>query len=388
MMDNKKQRFLQVRAHSSVALGILFLLELVLVACGDNTPTSATSSIQSLSANSATLDLAKLKASINGSGSSFAGPAFNAWKLAFSLQAPDLLVNYQALGSGQGRNDFLSGKTDFGASDVQITAEEAKATQRDLNDIVQIPLMLGAIVLAFNLDGLTNLNLTPQTVCAIYTGKITRWSDPQLKTDNPSATLPDLPIELVVRADSSGTTQVFTQYLSATCPEFKNLIGVSGLPDWKKVGLDPDAESQNEGVAGFTSSIRGALGYIEQDYAFQRNLPFAALNNQSGAFVKPGPANISAAAADIKDTTGLNLNLINVSGTSVYPIVATTYLLLNRQYSDKTKGEAVLSFAQYILSQGQRDVQKYSYIPLPASVLSMAQSKLKQVTVGGVALLK
>jgi phosphate transport system substrate-binding protein len=380
---NKKLGFLKIRAHSPVVLLIILLSGLILGACGDNTPMPAATSAQVVSGGNSTVEVSKLKANLNGSGSSFAGPAFSAWQLAFGRQSPEVLVNYQPLGSGQGRSDFLAGKTDFGASDVQITTEEAQGSKRNLNDIVQVPLMLGAIVLAFSLDGVKELNFTPETVCGIYTGKITRWSDPKLKTDNPSANLPDIQIELVVRADKSGTTEVFTQYLSAICPEFKDKVGVSGLPDWKKLGLEVDAEPQNAGVAGLTSSVLGALGYIEQDYAVQRNLPYVALKNQSGKFIKPGADNISAAAIELKDSAGLKLDLINRSGENVYPIVATTYLLLNREYPDKTKAQAVVSFAQYILGQGQRDVQKYTYIPLPASVLNMAQNKLNLITAGG-----
>jgi len=367
---------------------LILLLEIGLVACGDNTATPAATSAQVANTSSSIPDASKFKASLNGSGSSFAGPAFSAWQSAFGRQSPEVLVNYQPLGSGQGRSDFLSRKTDFGASDVQITTEEAQGSKRNLNDIVQIPLMLGAIVLAFDLNGVKELNFTPETVCGIYTSKITSWSDPKLKADNPSVSLPDIQIELVVRADKSGTTEVFTQYLSAICPEFKDKVGVSGLPDWKKLGLNVDAEPQNAGVAGLTSSILGALGYVEQDYAVQRNLPYVALKNQSGKFIKPSTDNISAAASELKDSAGLKLDLTNRAGENVYPIVATTYLLLNREYPDKTKGQAVVSFAQYILGQGQRDVQKYTYIPLPASVLKMAQNKLNLITAEGAFVLK
>lgn len=328
--------------------------------------------------------IASASSTLSGSGSSFAAPAFDAWRLQFNHSFPDGNVTYQSVGSGQGRSDFLAGKTDFGASDVQITAQEAQASPKKFEDIIQVPVVLGSIVLAFNLPGLNNLNMSQETVCGIYTGKITRWNDPRLQADNPNTALPDQTIQQMVRSDSSGTTQVFTQYLSAICPEFKNIIGVSGLPDWKKVGLDVLAAGQNDGVARNISLARGGFGYIEQDYALQYNLPYASLKNQAGKFVKATKESIVSA---IGNTTDLNLALLNQGGDNTYPIVTTSYLLLNRSYTDKVKGQAIIKFAQYILQDGQRDIRTYTYIPLPPQILNLAQARLKEVVAGGEAVI-
>ncbi len=343
---------------------VLVLVELSLVACGDSVVGTA---------------------SLGGSGSSFAAPAFAKWQLQFNRQFPALPLNYNSVGSGQGRSDFLTGKTDFGASDVQITAEEAQAAKKNPDEIIQIPLMLGSIVLAFNLSGVRDLNFSPEAVCSIYTGKGLRWNDPKLRTDNPNAALPDAPINLVVRADKSGTTEVFTQYLSTICPDFKSIIGVSGLPDWKKLGLEVDAEPQNAGVGQEASSIQGTLGYLEQDYALLYNLAYANLKNGAGKFVKATKDSISSA---VGDTTELNLALLNRPGDNTYPIVTTSYILLNRNYPDRAKGQAVVKLIQYILGEGQQDIRSYAYVGLPTPLVSMAQSKLKQVQAGGEAVLK
>ncbi len=330
-------------------------------------------------------NVANATSTLSGSGSSFAAPAFDAWRLQFTHTFPEANVNYQSVGSGKGRSDFLAGKTDFGASDVQVTAQEAQTSSKKFDDIIQVPVVLGSIVLAFNLDYVKDLNLSQETVCGIYTGKITRWNDASLKAINPNAALPDMPIVIMVRSDSSGTTQVFTQYLSAICPEFKNIIGVSGLPDWKKAGLEVTADSQNVGVARNTSLIKGAFGYIEQDYALQYNLPYASLRNQAGKYVKASKESIVSA---LGNTTELNLALLNQGGDNTYPIVTTSYLLLNRNYTDKSKGQTMVKFAQYILQDGQQDIRTYTYIPLPAEILNLAQAKLKQVVAGGETVVK
>lgn len=258
MMVHKKSGFLKIRAQSPSLLLVILLAVLMLAACGDNTPTPTANQTPG-TGSAAMLDLTNLTATLNGSGSSFAAPAFNIWQPAFSRQAPNILVNYKPLGSGQGRSDFLAGKTDFGASDVQLSAEEVQKSQRNPNDIIQVPLMLAGIVLAFNVEGVNDLNFTPGIVCGIYTGKLTRWNDPKIKAENPAANLPDVPIELIVRSDNSGTTQNFTQYLSAICPEFKDKVGASGLPDWTKLGLQTEAAPQNAGVAGLTANARYTL---------------------------------------------------------------------------------------------------------------------------------
>lgn len=330
-------------------------------------------------------DVANASSTLAGSGSSFAAPAFDTWQLQFAHNNPNMSVTYQSVGSGQGRSDFLAGKTDFGASDVQITSQEAQAASKNFNDIIQVPMVLGSIVLAFNLDNVKDLNLSQETICGIYTGKITRWNDASLKAINPGATLPDMPIVIMVRSDSSGTTQVFTQYLSGICPEFKNAIGVSGLPDWKKVGLDVTADSQNAGVAHNTSLIKGAFGYIEQDYAVQYSLPYASLKNQAGKFVKASKESIVSA---VGNATDLNLALLDRPGDNTYPIVTTSYLLLNRSYSDKLKGQTAVKFAQYILQDGQNDIRTYTYIPLPSQLLNLSQAQLKQVVAAGEPVLK
>jgi len=369
----------------NLVLGVL-LISLTLVACGNNNvpPTTNSGAVNLVEG----LDASRLKATLTGSGSSFAAPAYRVWELSFHQTAPEVLVNYAPLGSGKGRSDFLEGKTDFGGSDVQIKTEEAQG-KKSLSEIIQLPVALGGIVLAFNIPGVSDLNFTSDIICEIYTGKITNWNDLRIKAENTTANLPDAEISLAVRSDRSGTTEVFTEYLSAICPDFKKSIGVSGLPQWEKAGIKQvNALSQNAGVAGYVKLGINTLGYIELSYALELSLAYASVKNPAGKFVKASMDNITAAAVNIKDNQSLTLDLLNQPGDETYPITAATYILLNRNYPDKATGRAIVGFVHYILHQGQSDIKRYNYAGLPATTLTAAQARLKLVNAAGETVLK
>ncbi|MBN9392283.1 MAG: phosphate ABC transporter substrate-binding protein PstS [Chloroflexi bacterium] len=420
---------------SAISLIVLLmtLAASVLTACGDASPTSTGASTQSTTTTAATttgaattasgtattaaaatgsatgattaastggnssdgvfpggLTGANLNANLNGSGSTLVNPALKVWQTEFGKVAPNVKVNYPGGGSGQGRTDFLTDKTDFGASDVQITADEATKTNKQLTDFIQIPVTLAGVVFTYNVPGVSELNFSPEVVGAIYTGKITKWNDPKIKTDNPNVNLPDLNISFAVRADSSGTSQVFTTYLAAINADLKTLFGASGAtqPKWEGAGINVTTAQGNDGVAGLVKQTPGTLGYNEVAYAIQNNLNFANLKNKAGKFVKPTLENLSAAAEGAKPDDNLKINLIDQPGDNSYPITTTSYIILSKNYTEKGKGEAVVAFVWYALHKGGTDAKSVNYAPLPASLVSLAEAKLKLVTAEGAPILK
>ncbi|MEI6045579.1 MAG: phosphate ABC transporter substrate-binding protein PstS, partial [Chloroflexota bacterium] len=297
-------------------------------------------------------------------------------------------VNYPGGGSGQGRSDFLTGKTDFGGSDVQITADEAQKNNKNLADIIQIPWTLGAVVFTYNLPGVTELNISPDVAGAIYTGKITKWSDPKIKADNATATLPDTDIKFAVRTDSSGTSQIFTTYLSAVNADFKAAVGAAGQPKWEAAGIGVTAAPGNDGVAGLVKQTAGTLGYVELAYALQNNLSYANVKNPAGKFVKPSLESISAAAVTAKLDDNFQIDLINQAGDNAYPLSATSYGIFSKVYADKAKGEAIVGFLWYVLHKGQDDAKAANYAALPAAIVTKIEEQVKKITAGGAPVLK
>lgn len=405
--------------------GFVFLtlvLTLVMAACGDNPNTAApapattgagtgaatggaaTAAVTTGAATAAVatatvatdttlptgISATSLTANLNGSGSTLVNPALKVWQTEFGKIAAGVKVNYPAGGSGQGRSDFLTGKTDFGVSDVQVSADEASKNNRQLSNIIQIPATLAAVVFTYNLPGVADLNLSPEVIGAIYTGKITKWDDNKIKADNPGLNLPGLDINFAVRSDNSGTSDVFTGYLIAVSSDFSAAMGgkSSGQPKWEAAGINVTTASGNDGVAGLVKQTPGTLGYNEIAFALQNNLTYASVKNAAGKFVKPTLDNISAAAASARPDDNLKVNLINQPGDTTYPIVTTTYFLLNKDYADAAKGQAVVSFVWYAIHRGGFDAREANYAPLPASIVSLAEAKLKTITAAGSTILK
>ena len=333
---------------------------------------------------------ASLNANLNGSGSTLVNPALKVWQTEFGKLAPNVKVNYPAGGSGQGRSDFLTGKTDFGVSDVQITSAELQQNNKDPKSVIMIPATLAAVVLTYNVPGVSDLQLSPEVIGGIYTGKITKWDDAKIKADNPNATLPSLDIKFAVRSDSSGTSDVFTSYLVAISPDFSAAMGgkSSGQPKWENAGINVTTASGNDGVAGLVKQTPGTLGYNEVAYALQNNLTYASIKNAAGKFVKPTLDNISAAAGSAKPDDNLNVVLVNQPGDNTWPISTTTYFLLNKDYSDAAKGQAIVALVWFATHQGGTDAKSANYAPLPSSLVSLVEAKLKTITAGGQPVIK
>ena len=345
------------------------------------TPSATTSGSGSMSAS--TVDFTKATANVTGSGSSLVNPVMQEWLKGFGAKATSAKVNYNSVGSGQGRQDIYGGKSDFAGTDTFAPASEA-----DGANYTYFPVTLAGVVLAYNLDGVTDLKLDPATIGGIYTGKITKWNDPAIKAINSGATLPDLAITLAVRQDSSGTSSVFSNYVAAVSPDFK-AFGIAGSqPTWSKAGLSPVQAPQNDGVAGLVKGTKGTLGYIEVAYAIANSIPYASVKNAAGNFVKPTLENISAAAASATVPDTLQINLLNQPGANAYPISTTTYIMVPKDFKDATKAYTVLALISYAVHEGQAVGPGKNYAPLPASLVEKIDAKLKTVTAGGQPVLK
>ncbi len=299
---------------------------------------------------------------LTGAGSTFAAPLYQEWIESFETQHPQVRTTYQAVGSEEGIELLKSGKVDFAASDVPLSDSQMDAMQLKFDNIATA---LGGIVPAYNLpDAGPDLRFTPEILAAIYLGKITRWNDPALRAINRWATLPDEPIVVVHRSDGSGTTFTFTQFLSATTPEWKSAVGTGMRVNWP-IGL---AAQGNDGVAAKVADTPGAIGYIELTYAIRHELNYGLVKNAAGNFVQANLATLSEAARAAPKSGDIRTPLVNSPASGAYPIATFTWILLPRSAADPQKSAALQDFLRWMLTSGQKECSGLGYLPLPREI--------------------
>lgn len=320
---------------------------------------------------------------INGAGSTFAYPLYSKWAEEYGRLEAGVRINYQSVGSGAGQQQLLAGTVDFGASDAPMSDEKLKSAPKE---ILHIPTALGAVVLSYNLQGLSKeISLSGDVIAGIFLGKIKKWSDPRIAELNPGAKLPDLDIAVVHRSDGSGTTYVFTDYLSTVSPEWKGKVGKGTAVSWP-VGLGAKG---NEGVTGVIKQTPGAIGYVELIYAEQNNLPKARVKNAAGEFAPATVDSVTAAAAGIAASMpeDLRVSIVNAPGKAAYPISSFTYILVFRDQGNEAKGRALAKFLWWGIHDGQRFARELTYAPLPEAVVKMAEDKIRKMSFNGKSLL-
>jgi phosphate transport system substrate-binding protein len=306
-----------------------------------------------------------------GAGATFPNPIYKEWFAAYTAVHPNVKFDYQAIGSGGGIKQIIARTVDFGGSDAPMSDAELASAG---DPIIHIPTVIGAIVLTYNLPGITSsLNLTPEAVAAIYLGGIKRWNDPAIAASNKSLPLPDTEIQVVHRSDGSGTSFAFTDYLSKVSAEWNRGYGAKTSPNWP-VGA---AAKGNDGVARQVTQTPSSIGYVELIFAEQNKLPYASIKNSAGEYVQPSLDSIQAAAATVQMPDDLRVSITNAPGTSAYPISSFTYLLVYKQQPDRTRGKALLDFLWWATHDGQQMVRALSYSPLPKEVVELVERKIK-----------
>lgn len=319
-------------------------------------------------------------AQIAGAGSTFVYPAMTRWISDYGQKNPGVRINYQSIGSGGGIQQVKSKTVDFGASDAALTDEQLK----DYPAVVQIPETAGPVCITYNLPGASAaLRFSGPTLAAIFLGEVKTWKDPRITADNPGVSLPNLPVVVAHRADGSGTTAIFTDYLSAVSPEWKAKVGAGKSVSWP-VGLGGKG---SEGVTGQLKQSPGAIGYVELTYAEQNHLPEAAIKNAAGAYVGPTVFGTTAAIASFTRDLAQDprRSVVNPPAASkdAYPIAGLTFLIIPKDGPDKTKRAALKKFAAFIINGGQDAAAKLDYAPLPDAVRAYDAEQLKQLTAAG-----
>jgi len=303
--------------------------------------------------------------SLNGAGATFPNPIYQKWFTEYSSAHKGVQINYQSLGSGAGIRQLIAGTVDFGASDGPMTDEQlAQAHQK----VLHIPTVLGAVVPAYNIPGVKQeLKFTPEILAGIFLGKINNWSDGNIAKANPGVKFPNIPIVVVHRSDGSGTTYIFTDYLSKVSPEWNSTVGKNTSVKWP-VGLGGKG---NEGIAGQVRQMDGAIGYVELIYAVQNNISYGVVRNKSGNYIKASleSTTAAAAAAAAKMPDDYRVSITNPDGKNAYPIASFTWLLIPQQSKDASKGKVLRDFVDWMLKDGQSQVAALSYAPLPKEVV-------------------
>jgi phosphate transport system substrate-binding protein len=300
---------------------------------------------------------------INGAGSSFDYPAFTKWFEAYSAVDADVHFNYQSVGSGAGQQQLLKQTVDFGASDAPMSDDNmAKASGK----ILHIPVVAGGVALTYNLPGSPKLKLDSGIIANIYLGNIMNWNDPKIAALNPGVTLPDLAIIPVHRSDGSGTTYIFSDYLSAVNPAWADTVGKGTAVKWPAgVGLGAKG---SEGVAGQVKQISGAIGYAELAYADKNKMPYADVKNAAGNFISPAPDSVSAALATATVPDDFRFSMVNAPGDKAYPIAGPSWVLVYQQQKNSTHGKKLASFLKWAVTDGQKLTPDLDYAPLPEAV--------------------
>jgi phosphate transport system substrate-binding protein len=311
---------------------------------------------------------------LNAAGATFPNPIYQKWFSDFHKERPDIEINYQSIGSGGGIAQLKAGTVDFGASDMPLNDEMVKTIPVPF---VQLPTVLGSVVPAYNLPEVkTELKFTPEMLAGIYLGEITKWNDKAIAKANPGVSLPDREIVVVHRSDGSGTTFVFTDYLSKVSAEWKSRVGSSTSVKWP-LGLGGKG---NEGVAGMVRQTPGAIGYVELIYALQNNIPYGPVQNSQGSFVKASLESTTAAAASAKmSATDFRVSITNAPGKDAYPISTFTYLLVPTDWKDKTKQKAIVEFLNWMLDKGQTMVTQLNYGALPESLVQKQRAVIATI---------
>src|SRR6202040_2901319 len=308
--------------------------------------------------------------SITGAGATFPYPIYSKWFDEYQKKNPSVQINYQSIGSGGGIKQVTEGTVDFGASDGPMNDEQLKAFQDKHGfGILHFPTVLGADVPTYNIPGVTAaLNFTPEALAGIFLGKITKWNDPAIAGPNPGVKLPGDDIVVVHRSDGSGTSYIWTDYLSKISPEWQQKVGKATSVNWP-VGLGGKG---NEGVSALIQQTPGSLGYIELIYAIQNHLPYGKVKNSSGAFVKADLASVSAAAAAVAKTMpdDFRVSITNPEGKAAYPIASFTWLLIPAKFTDTAKRDVVKDFLKWALTDGQQYAEALSYAKLPKEVVA------------------
>lgn len=315
--------------------------------------------------------------SMNGAGSTFINPLASKWFSDYHKKT-GVQINYQSIGSGAGIRQLLAHTVDFGASDAFMSDEEL---QKAKTPVLHIPATMGAVAVSYNLAGVTSgLNLSPEVLAGIFLGEIKKWNDKAIVDLNPKAKLPDLAITIAHRSDGSGTTSIFTDYLSKVSPKWSKNVGQGKAVKWP-AGLGGKG---NEAVAGLIKQIEGTVGYVELAYAVENKLPFVSLKNANGEFVAPSLESTTAAAAGALASmpADFRASLTDMPGKGAYPICGFTWILTYNHIEDAEKGKALVDFLNWSLEDGQKTAPSLGYAPLPESLVAKVKASVATIQVG------
>lgn len=316
---------------------------------------------------------------MQGAGATFPNPLYQKWISEYGKLHANVKIDYQSIGSGGGIKQLQAQTVDFGASDAPMTEDEMKGAP---GPVVHIPTVLGAVVLTYNVaDATKALRFSPDVIADIFLGKITKWNDARIKADNPDLSLPATDISTVHRSDGSGTSFVFTDYLSKVSAEWKEKVGANKSPKW----IGGIGAKGNEGVTGQIKQTPNTIGYVELAYAVHNKLPVALIKNKAGNFVEPTVDAVTAAAAGAVALTpeDLRVSITDPDGPTVYPISSYTYILVYSDQKDATKGKALVDFLWWGVHDGESFAKDLQYAPLPAEIVKRVEAKISAITSGG-----
>lgn len=318
---------------------------------------------------------------INGAGATFPNIIYQNWILTYNQRFDNVELNYQSIGSGGGIRQFSDKTVDFGGTDAPMTDSAIAAIQ---GDVIHIPTVLGAVVPTYNLPGFTGaVRFTPDILADIFLGKLTKWNDARIAAANPGVTLPNTDILVVHRSDGSGTSFIFTDYLSKVSPDWLQKVGKGTSVNWP-VGLGGRG---NEGVASTVRQTPGAIGYVELGYALINKMPAAQVQNKAGKFVAPTIESVTASAqaamSAMAPTTDFRVSITNPDGDDVYPISSFTWLLLRKSYPDPAKARELVKFIWWSLTEGQSQASRLGYAPLPLALRPWIEARLRTISAGG-----
>jgi len=311
---------------------------------------------------------------LTGAGATFPYPMYSKWFSKYHDAHPDVQINYQSIGSGGGIRQVLAGTVDFGASDGPMSDEQLSQAKVK---ILHVPTVMGAVVPAYNVPGISGeIKFTPEVLAGIFLGKVSSWSDKAIAAANPDVKFPDVPIVVIHRSDGSGTTFIFTDYLSKVSADWKGQVGAGTAVKWP-VGLGGKG---NEEVAGLVRQMKGSIGYIELIYAVQNKIPYGTVKNAAGAFVRASLDSVTAAAASVKTMPAdFRVSITNAPGKEAYPISSFTWLLIPIKFKDPAKGKIISDFLSWMVDDGQKMTAELTYAPLPSSVASKVKDEIKLV---------